>query len=347
MPISGSSKCISRLLEEIKNAAPYKVNVLIAGPTGTGKELVAQSLHDWSNRRGNMVSVNCAAIPRELLEAELFGHEKGAFTGATTRRIGRFEEAAGGTLFLDEIGDMPLDLQSKILRVIEAKSVSRIGSNKEVPVDFRLVCATHQNIGDKVKRGQFREDLMYRISVIVLDVPSLKDRIEDFPDLIADLSNQIETDGSGLTVPNVSEDGLREMMSHPWPGNIRELKNFLQRAAVLCRDASIDGKTVRRLLGLNADRNSEQNALLQATSEIQKADSKIEFDNKKSTDILENADLGVLVYGFCLKSYLSELETRIIVNALSVEDHSITNAAKRLALKRTTLIAKMEKYGIT
>jgi sigma-54 specific flagellar transcriptional regulator A len=347
MLISGSSKNISRLLEEIKNAAPYKVNVLVVGPTGAGKELVAQTLHHWSNRRGHMVSVNCAAIPRELLEAELFGHEKGAFTGATTRRIGRFEEAAGGTLFLDEIGDMPLDLQSKILRVIETKSVCRIGSNKEVPVDFRLACATHQNIQDKVRRGEFREDLMYRISVIVLDVPSLKDRIEDFPDLIADLSNQIETDGSGLTVPPYSEDGLREMTSHSWPGNIRELKNFLQRAAVLCRDASIDAKTVRRLLRLNADRNSEQKAILQATSEIPEAVSKIEIENKNSTDILASAELRVLDYGFCLKSYLSKLESKLIVTALSIEDQSITKAAKRLALKRTTLIAKMGKYGIT
>jgi sigma-54 specific flagellar transcriptional regulator A len=346
MLISGSSKSVARLLNDVKNAAPYKVNALIVGPTGAGKELVAQCLHDWSNRSGNMVSVNCAAIPRELLEAELFGHEKGAFTGATTRRIGRFEEAAGGTLFLDEIGDMPLELQSKILRVIETKSVCRVGSNKEVHVDFRLICATHQNIQDKVKRGEFREDLMYRISVIVLDVPSLKDRIEDFPDLITALCNQIETDGSGLTPPTVNEDGLREMVSHSWPGNVRELKNFLQRAAVLYRDVPINAETVRRLLHFNADRNSEQNALLQAASEIPDADNGTKSDSKNSADAFENVGLNVLDYGFCLKRHLSDIETELIVAALSVENQSITGAAKRLALNRTTLIAKMGKYGI-
>ena len=346
MLTSGPSKIMSRLLNDIKKAAPYKINTMVVGPTGAGKELVAQSLHDFSNRRGNMVSVNCAAIPRELLEAELFGHEKGAFTGATTRRIGRFEEAAGGTLFLDEIGDMPLELQSKILRVIETKSVCRVGSNKEVHVDFRLICATHQNIQDKVKRGEFREDLMYRISVIVLDVPSLKDRLEDFPDLIVALCNQIETDGSGLTPPTVNEDGLRVMMSHSWPGNVRELKNFLQRASVLCRDAPIDAETVGRLLYLSADRNLEQNALLQATSEIPDTNSQIKSDDKNSTDAFKNEGLSVLDHGFSLKRHLSEIETELILAALSVEGQNITSAAKRLALNRTTLIAKMGKYGI-
>jgi sigma-54 specific flagellar transcriptional regulator A len=347
MLVSGPSKIMSRLLIDINKAAPYTINTLVVGPTGAGKELVAQSLHDLSNRRGNMVSVNCAAIPRELLEAELFGHEKGAFTGATTRRIGRFEEAAGGTLFLDEIGDMPLELQSKILRVIETKSVCRIGSNKDVHVDFRLVCATHQNIQDKAKRGEFREDLMYRISVIVLNVPSLKDRLEDFPDLIAALCNQIETDGSGLTPPTINEDGLRVMISHSWPGNVRELKNFLQRASVLCRDASIDAETVRRLLHLNADRNLEQNALLQATSEIPNTDNEIKYDNKNITDAFINEGLNVLDHGFCLKRHLSEIEIDLILAALSAEGNNITSAAKRLALNRTTLIAKMGKYSLT
>lgn len=346
MLISGSSKSVSKLLDDIKNAAPYKVNALIVGPTGAGKELVAQCLHDWSNRRGNMVSVNCAAIPRELLEAELFGHEKGAFTGAATRRIGRFEEAAGGTIFLDEIGDMPLELQSKILRVIETKSVCRVGSNKEVYVDFRLICATHQNIQDKVTLGEFREDLMYRISVIVLEVPSLKDRIEDFPDLIAALCDQIKTDGSGLTPPNVNKEGLREMASHSWPGNVRELKNFLQRAAILSRDAPINAETVRRLLHLNADPNSEQNAVLQATSEIPDTDSKSKFDSKNSTYTFEDGGLSILDYGFCLKRYLSEIETKLIITALDVENQNIASAANRLTLKRTTLIAKMRKYNI-
>ena len=350
MMISGSSEPIKTLLADIKNAAPYNVNVLVVGPTGCGKELVVQTLHKLSGRKGKLVSVNCAAIPRDLLEAELFGHEKGSFTGAATRRIGRFEEAAGGTLFLDEIGDMPLELQSKLLRAIEARAVSRIGSNSEQPIDFRLVCATHQNIGHKVDKGEFRQDLMYRISVVMLQVPSLQDRISDLPELARSISHGLETDGSGLVPPKVSNDGLAEMMAYSWPGNIRELRNFLQRAAVLSTDVPIDKNVVRRLLHLPKDRLAEQTALWTAIDQMPDDDEFIISDSVTAS--FENADQSMIrmLNGddqFDLQGHLSAQEAKFIELALELSNYNTAKAAKRLSLKRTTLIAKMRKYGIS
>ena len=344
MLISGTSQGVQELLSDIKNAAPYNVNVLAVGPTGSGKELVAQTLHNYSNRRGKLVSVNCAAIPHDLMEAELFGHEKGAFTGAFARRIGRFEEAEDGTLFLDEIGDMPLELQGKLLRIIENRTVSRIGSNMEKPVNFRLVCATNQNVKDKVKKGEFREDLMFRISVIVLKVPPLRDRMDDLPDLIRSITHQLETDGSGLKPPPVSDDGLLAMMSYQWPGNIRELKNFFQRAAVLFKGMSIDQDVVQKLLHFEVDQNVELTAFQGAISQIYDTQDDVKKPVVTSEcpipDILNQSN------EFCLKSYLNSLEERFIKTALHAENNNTTSAAKLLALKRTTLIAKMTKYGI-
>jgi sigma-54 specific flagellar transcriptional regulator A len=344
MLISGSSQGVQELLSDIKNAAPYNVNVLAVGPTGSGKELVAQTLHNFSKRRGKLVSVNCAAIPRDLLEAELFGHEKGAFTGAFSRRIGRFEEADDGTLFLDEIGDMPLELQGKLLRIIENRTVSRVGSNLEKPVNFRLVCATNQNVKDKVKKGEFREDLMFRISVIVLKVPPLRDRMDDLPDLIRSITNQLETDGSGLKPPPVSDGGLMAMMTYQWPGNIRELKNFLQRAAVLFKGMIIDQDVVQKLLHFEADQAVELTAFQSAISQIYDTQDDVKIPvvapGCQIQDILnQNSE-------FCIKSYLNDLEAHFIKTALHAENNNTASAAKLLALKRTTLIAKMTKYGI-
>ncbi|EAQ07433.1 sigma54 specific transcriptional regulator, fis family [Yoonia vestfoldensis SKA53] len=285
-----------------------------------------------------------------MLEAELFGHEKGSFTGAATRRVGRFEEAAGGTLFLDEIGDLPLELQGKLLRAIEARAVSRIGSNTEQPIDFRLVCATHQNIGDKVDKGEFRQDLMYRISVVMLQVPSLQDRISDLPELVRSISDGLETDGSGLVPPKVSSDGLEEMMAYAWPGNIRELRNFFQRAAVLSTGVPIDRNVVRKLLHLPLDRLAEQKALWTAIDQMPDDDELIIADPVAAP--LESADQSMISMlngddQFNLQGHLSAQEAKFIELAMELCNYNTAKAAKRLSLKRTTLIAKMRKYGIS
>jgi sigma-54 dependent transcriptional regulator, flagellar regulatory protein len=350
MLINGSSEQINALRADIKIAAPYNVNILVVGPTGSGKELVVRALHQLSGRKGKLVSVNCAAIPRDLIEAELFGHEKGAFTGAATRRIGRFEEAAGGTLFLDEIADMPLELQGKLLRAIEARAISRIGSNKEQPIDFRLICATHQNIEHKVDQGEFRQDLMYRISVITLEVPSLRDRMSDLPELVRSISHQIETDESGLLPPKVSSSGLLEMMAFSWPGNIRELRNFLQRGAVLSKDVQIDRDVVRKLLRLPNIQLEEQKLFRIAIDKMPNDDepeiaadavASLEWSDQLIMDTLNGHE------EFSLEGHIRSQEIKFIQLALQISNYNIAKAARNLSLKRTTLIAKIGKYGIS
>ena len=350
--IVGRSPAIAGMLADIQNAAPYNVNILTNGPTGAGKELVAQTVHAKSNRKGALVSVNCAAIPRDLLEAELFGHEKGAFTGAASRRVGRFEEADGGTLFLDEIGDMPLDLQTKLLRVLETRTISRIGSNKETSVDFRLVCATHQDLKAKTARGLFREDLMFRLSVIEIRVPPLKDRLSDIPELLSKMAEQMENDGTGLIAPEMTQAGLDELMRYDWPGNVRELKNFFQRAAVLSRGEPIDNAWVRRLLFGEIKLVDEQEQIWNAIQVLPRSEQISEsglelgaaggltISRAAIRDFLEDQPL------FSVKDYLATLENDIIEIALDLADNNVSRAAQHLDLKRTTLTAKMRKYGI-
>lgn len=342
--IIGSSPATRDMLTDIYDASPYNVNVLTIGPTGSGKELVAQTLHEASGRRGKLVSVNCAAIPRDLLEAELFGHEKGAFTGATSRRIGRFEEASGGTLFLDEIGDMPLELQGKLLRVLEARMISRVGSNTETPIDFRLVCATHQHLQDRVKQGLFREDLLFRLSVLLIHVPPLKHRLQDIPELVEAIARQMETGDTGLLPPYLSQDGLDELMRYDWPGNVRELKNFCQRAAVLCRGKPVGRAEVQKLLNLRIDVAAEQaglrNSILALSNSVQGHDN-TQTSDEDFRDLLENAD------GFSLKDHLGKRERGFIEIALDMSNDNTARAAKLLGLHRTTLLAKMRKYLIT
>lgn len=352
-PIVGSSPAVVRMRQEIENVSSYNVNVMATGPTGAGKELVVQALHAMSGRKGKLICVNCAAIPRDLLEAELFGHEKGAFTGAGTSRKGRFEDAARGTLFLDEIGDMPLELQAKLLRVIETRKVSRLGSNAERPVDFRLVCATHKNLGGKLNKGEFREDLLYRLSVVVIRVPPLKQRVQDIPELVSEISSQIENDGSGLVPPPVELDGMEELMHYEWPGNVRELKNFLQRAAVFSRGKPLTREMVRRLLHLNERHVEEQASLWSAIHRIPSSETETTVSEQYSEPSVTqepcSTALQTLRSGqpFSLKDHLGNVELNYINTALEMTGYSTTKAAQMLSLKRTTLIAKMQKYGIS
>ena len=232
-PIVGDSASIRHVKHLIDRVAPSEARVLVVGPNGTGKELVARWLHEKSNRRGEpFVEVNCAAIPSELIESELFGHEKGAFTSAIKQRRGKFEQANGGTLFMDEIGDMSLSAQAKVLRALQENKISRVGSDKDLDVNVRVVAATNKNLREEIARGRFREDLYHRLSVIVIAVPPLVERVDDIPQLVAYFADKI-CEEYGIPIKGVEPEALRHLERLPWTGNIRELRNVMERLIIL------------------------------------------------------------------------------------------------------------------
>jgi two-component system nitrogen regulation response regulator NtrX len=231
--LTGTSPAIQRLRETIERVAPTQATVLIVGENGTGKELVARAIHQLSPRSNRpLVEVNCAAIPEELIESELFGHEKGAFTGANERRRGRFDLAGNGTLFLDEIGDMSLKTQAKILRILQEQRFERVGGTVTVQVDVRIIAATNKELAQEIREGRFREDLYYRLNVIPVQVPPLRERSEDIPLLIAEFLREIAVD-SGLKEKRITEQAMEIMVRQPWPGNVRELRNLVERLVIL------------------------------------------------------------------------------------------------------------------
>ena len=240
----GDSPAIQQVKEMIERVAPTDARVLITGPNGTGKELVARWLHEKSNRAdGPFVEVNCAAIPSELIESELFGHEKGAFTSAIKQRKGKFEQADGGTIFLDEIGDMSLSAQAKVLRALQESKITRVGSDKDINVNVRILAATNKNMKTEIEKSTFREDLYHRLSVILIDVPALNDRLEDIPEL-AGYFNQLICAEYGKAPKEITDDAIEEFRKINWTGNIREFRNVLERLVILC-DQKIEGKDVR------------------------------------------------------------------------------------------------------
>jgi DNA-binding NtrC family response regulator len=229
----GISRALQEVFKMVGRVARSDAPVLIAGESGTGKELVAKAVHEYSPRRQKeMIIINCGAIPENLLESELFGHEKGSFTGAIARRAGRFEQADGGTLFLDEIGDMPLSIQVKLLRVLQDGSFSRVGANETLTTDVRIVAATHKNLTAEVAAGRFREDLYYRLNVVEIKIPSLRERLEDIP-LLAEYFLQRITRKNGMAKIRISAEAIATLQAHNWPGNVRELENTIARACAL------------------------------------------------------------------------------------------------------------------
>ncbi len=349
--ILGNSLAIKEMKKLIEMVASSNTTVLIQGETGTGKELVAEALHVASGRKGNNISVNCAAIPSELLESELFGHEKGAFTGADRARPGRFEQANDGTIFLDEIGDMPLPLQSKLLRVLESRKIQRVGSSKEVDVNFRLVCATHQDLDKKVEKGEFRADLFYRINVFPIDVPTLAARTVDVPLLIQGIIEKIKFSGQDINV-NFSDNALKVLSNYNWPGNVRELRNVVERASVLFNGRSVTGDNVKEnLLRLKVpDPDEEQDELWSASTELADISSS---EKDEATDSLpipkpeQYKDWFLYFDKMDLRRHLSEIEIVMIEAALEKTDGMVSQASDALKLRRTTLIEKMKKYGIS
>ena len=345
----GQSAAMRDVRRLIEIAAPAKTTVLVLGETGTGKELVARSVHAQSARKGELVSVNCSAIPTDLLESELFGYEKGAFTGAEKTRHGRFEMASGGTLFLDEIGDMPLPLQAKLLRAIETKHIQRVGGGKDIPIDLRLVCATHQNIEADIEAGKFRADLFYRINVFPIKLPTLAERAVDIPQIVAaictTINDQVEVSG----VPQFDETAMQEFTRYPWPGNVRELRNVVERAYLLFPAKSIDGKKVREhLLRLRAPENSEeQDALWAATADL---DPPLDVSEANADTPLPHPshyrDWFAYFDAIDVRRHLQEVEIVLIEAALEKSNGMISHAADALKLRRTTLIEKMKKFMI-
>jgi len=338
---------IKRLIELV---APSTTTVLVQGETGTGKELVAQAIHALSGRKGNLVSVNCSAIPSELLESELFGHEKGAFTGAEKTKAGRFEMASGGTLFLDEIGDMPMSLQAKLLRALESRSIQRVGGGKDVPIDFRLVCATHQNIETQIEAGDFRADLFYRINVFPLLMPALAGRAVDIPQLVQRLCTLIAEADDNIVLPEFNDSAFAELMRYPWPGNVRELRNLMERACLLYPGRPVAAEDVRNnLLRIKVpDPIEEQEALWEASSEFDPVGMELEED-QETLPIPHPShyrDWFAFFDNIDLRRHLQDVEIVLIEAALEKSEGMISAAAESLKLRRTTLIEKMKKYVI-
>jgi transcriptional regulator with GAF, ATPase, and Fis domain len=239
--IIGNSSALRRVLGMVRTVAMTDATVLIQGETGTGKELIAEAIHKWSARsNGPFVKVNCAAIPAGLLESELFGHERGAYTGAVARVIGRFERANGGTLFLDEVGDLPLELQPKLLRVIQERQFERLGGAASIHSDVRMICATHRNLAEMIEERQFREDLFYRLSVFPIELPPLRQRPEDIPLLIRHFAIDYAA-RMNKRITAISEEFMTALVRHSWPGNVRELQNFIERSVILSTGAVLSG----------------------------------------------------------------------------------------------------------
>ncbi len=266
--ISGKSKLTEELIKLIQMVSKSNSTALILGETGTGKDVIARAIHKASQRSGDLITVNCAAIPSELLESELFGHEKGAFTGADKLRKGKFEQSSGGSMFLDEIGDMPLSLQAKLLRAIENKTIQRVGGSSDIKIDLRLICATHRNLEKKVDSGEFRADLFFRINVLPIQVPSLAERRDDIPDLVLNLLKNIDTEDE--LKPKFNPDAVTALTKHNWPGNVRELKNLIERACILFQGQEVTSTNItENLLRLKAPNTiEEQNEIWEVTSEL-------------------------------------------------------------------------------
>jgi sigma-54 specific flagellar transcriptional regulator A len=304
---------------------------MILGETGTGKEVVARNIHYFSHRRGKpFVAVNCGAIPADLLESELFGHEKGSFTGALTQRKGRFELAHGGTLFLDEIGDMALEMQVKLLRVLQEQSFERVGGVSSIAADVRIVAATHRNLEDMIEAGTFREDLYYRLNVVPIEMPPLRDRREDVPLLIAELNSRLS--GRGLEIKGVSDDALRAMLAYEWPGNVRELANLVERCSILARGDAIELRDLPKRIHALSSVSFPLPLPLPSSTE--------------PGDILSIDLDAVDCERLPLKGLLDLLEVRLIRQALDKSGGVVAQAAQRLGLRRTTLVEKIRKFGI-
>lgn len=383
---SGNSTAIRGVCSLIRKVSAHDSSVLVLGESGTGKEVVARAIHDSSPRRGSsFVAVNCGAIPAELLESELFGHEKGAFTGAYTARRGRFEIAEGGTLFLDEIGDMSLPMQVKLLRVLQERVFERVGNHQPIKCNVRIIAATHRNLEDAISRGHFRGDLFYRLNVFPIEMPSLRERLEDLDMLIDEFSQQNVR--AGRHKLKISPRAMAALKAYSWPGNVRELGNLIERLSVLNGDQTVDilDLPTRYRAGFLDD-----NAVSQLLADIAAAEPLLEeppeesladplgaelpgeSDGQAVADVIPVAtaipvvDVSPLASssgptdmvteglgsvlpadGLDLKAHLYNIEQKLIQEALSRSGGTVSQAARLLGLRRTTLVEKMRRFGMS
>jgi sigma-54 specific flagellar transcriptional regulator A len=362
---TGRSAAIREVNRLIAQVAPYDSSVLLLGESGTGKEVVARAIHDASPRRQRpFVAVNCGAIPAELLESELFGHEKGAFTGAISTRKGRFEIAEGGTLFLDEIGDMSLPMQVKLLRVLQERTFERVGSNQSSRCDVRIIAATHRNLEEHIVRGAFRGDLFYRLNVFPIEMPTLKSRLEDLELLIDDFAALNARAGRGRVM--LAPATIAALAHYPWPGNVRELGNLIERLSILCPDRPVavaDLPPRYRPANWSESDGLEQAALRSVAAAVGLSEvANVAAEPTEHNDDTEAGDDSCIVatewvgspetllslpeQGIDLRAHLLTIERSLISQALERADGTVAQAARLLNMRRTTLVEKLRKLGM-
>ena len=359
----GASEAAQSIRDLISRVANSTATVLITGESGTGKELVARALHDESSRAGgNFVPINCTAIPKELIESELFGHRKGAFTGAMNDRIGRFELAHGGTIFLDEIGDLSMDMQVKLLRVLQERTVDPVGGHKPVHVDVRVVAATHCDLEAQIEAGRFREDLYYRLNVLPLKTPALRQRPDDVPELLTHFSrNGAQNGAQPITF---TDDFVDALQAYAWPGNVRELSNLVDRFSTLFSGQLLSLSTVpadllpRGLAQMQAERCAHPaTSLKPVVPKPPKVTSIYSAVTPSLLDELEDNPIEDIIMlaqgisclpaeGLSLKDRLADIERDLIIQALARTEGNVSQTARLLNLQRTTLIEKLNKYDL-
>jgi sigma-54 dependent transcriptional regulator, flagellar regulatory protein len=353
---SGTSRAMRAVHRLIEQVAPFDTSVLVLGESGTGKEMVARHIHELSGRAGHpFVPVNCGAIPADLLESELFGHEKGAFTGALSTRVGRFEFAEGGTLFLDEIGDMSLQMQVKLLRVLQERSFERVGSNRTIHCDVRIIAATHRDLDDAISNGRFREDLFYRLNVFPVQMPPLRDRLEDMPVLIEHLLYR-QGKSAGRRI-RLDKDAMNCLARNRWPGNVRELANLLERLAILFPEQLVTARDLPERYRTTGTGNwfgsgvqlapppearEDFEPIVAPVAMLEESSDVLEL-----TEVVESTQSVLKSGGIDLKDHLSAIEVGLIRKALKEADGTVAEAARLLKIRRTTLVEKLRKYRLS
>ena len=325
--IVGNSRAMQNVYKEIGRVAATPAAVLIRGATGTGKELIARAIYQYSDRGAKpFIAVNCAAIPQALIESELFGHERGAFTGAQNRRIGRFEQASGGTLFLDEIGDLPIDTQAKLLRVLQERTIQRVGGDEVIPIDVRVLTATHRDLEMAIQEKEFREDLFFRINVVTITIPSLSERTEDIPELVRYFIGRYAAE-FGIENPSIEPEAIALLRNRPWPGNVRELENVVRQAMLAARPFAIGSEQIKQVLAKARPTAPGKDAHAAYVS-----------------DLLDRTERGEVSAAYW--QMIAELEPELFAQAIQRAGGNQAEAVRWLGVTRQKMREKLAEFGL-